>query len=83
MGDIRGLARPGRNRAEARDDEKLRGAGPFRRSRIAVGQQGGKTRLLMVLEWTRDMDEVDVARLHGFRPRLDATEAGEQALGAK
>ena len=60
-------------------------AAPARGStrRLAVGQQRGEARFFVVFEGTRDVDEVNEARVDRFRARRNAPDPRQQPLGTK
>jgi hypothetical protein len=81
--DVGRLAGPRRNRAQARNDEELRGAGPRLARLLAVGQQRGEARVFVVFERTRDMDEVNEATLDRLSAGRDAPDPRQQPLRTK
>ncbi len=78
--DIRGLARPRRDRSRPRHDEQLPGVA-FCRRRVdprSVGEQALENGELRRREGALEVDEMDEARIQGADGRLDGGQSSDE-----
>ena len=83
MGDVGGLARPGRDGAQTRHDQTPQRCGLGRRGWLAIIQDQSQTRQFLGIEFTRRFDQMNEHGVKSGDGGLHRPNIGQQAVTPK